>query len=70
MAPMTGMELLQRVRADERTSATPFVMVANDNDEGATPKAAPALDLHRQAVHARNRSSRSSMPVIGAFFKL
>src|SRR5262245_47975418 len=33
MAPMTGAELLQRVRADERTRATPFVMVANDMSE-------------------------------------
>ena len=35
MAPMSGLELLQRLRADERTAATPFVMVANDNDEDA-----------------------------------
>jgi two-component system chemotaxis response regulator CheY len=33
MAPMTGVELLQRVRADTRTSALPFLMVANDNDD-------------------------------------
>ena len=35
MSPMTGMEFLQRVRADERIAQTPFVMVANDNGEGA-----------------------------------
>ena len=27
MQPMTGLELLQRVRADARTSSTPFVMI-------------------------------------------
>jgi two-component system chemotaxis response regulator CheY len=47
MAPMTGLELLQRVRADERYKATPFVMVANDSDNrdldraGATYLAKP-----------------------------
>ena len=30
MMPMTGLELLQRMRADERTATMPFVMVAND----------------------------------------
>ena len=32
MEPMTGVELLERVRADERMRKTPFLMVANDND--------------------------------------
>ncbi|HVV32222.1 MAG TPA: response regulator [Vitreimonas sp.] len=35
MAPMSGLELLQRLRADERTAATPFVMVANDAEADA-----------------------------------
>lgn len=34
MAPMTGVELLQHVRADERIAKTPFLMVANDTAEG------------------------------------
>src|SRR5215470_7125826 len=33
MAPMSGLELLQRMRAEDRTAAMPFVMVANDNDD-------------------------------------
>jgi two-component system chemotaxis response regulator CheY len=33
MAPMSGAELLQRVRADERTRETPFVMVGDDADD-------------------------------------
>ena len=33
MEPMTGLELLNRVRADERYKATPFLMVANDTGE-------------------------------------
>jgi two-component system chemotaxis response regulator CheY len=32
MEPMTGVELLEQVRADDRMRATPFLMVANDND--------------------------------------
>ncbi|GIK49622.1 MAG: response regulator [Hyphomonadaceae bacterium] len=34
MTPMTGVELLQRVRADARLAHTPFLMVANDSAEG------------------------------------
>lgn len=33
MAPMTGAELLQRLRADERNKETPFVMMASDSEE-------------------------------------
>lgn len=33
MEPMTGVELLQRCRADERTKQTPFVMVANEGGD-------------------------------------
>ena len=32
MEPMTGVELLEQVRADDRMRTTPFLMVANDND--------------------------------------
>ena len=35
MEPMTGVELLEHVRADDRMRATPFLMVANDNDGSA-----------------------------------
>src|SRR5262245_6382558 len=35
MEPMTGMELLQRVRSDERTMRMPFVMIASDAAESA-----------------------------------
>ncbi len=31
MAPMTGLELLQQVRADERLRATPFIMVTAES---------------------------------------
>ena len=31
MAPMTGFELLQKVRADERLKATPFIMVTAES---------------------------------------
>ncbi len=33
MSPMSGYELLKHMQADERLGATPFMMVANDNDE-------------------------------------
>ena len=31
MAPMTGLELLQEIRADNRLKATPFIMVTAEN---------------------------------------
>lgn len=33
MEPMSGLELLNRVRSDDRYRQTPFVMVANDTGE-------------------------------------
>jgi two-component system chemotaxis response regulator CheY len=39
MAPMSGVELLQRVRADERTETTPFVVVGDASDENIAARA-------------------------------
>lgn len=39
MAPMSGMEFLRRVRADAGISNTPFVMIANDAEEGVEAQA-------------------------------
>lgn len=41
MTPMTGLELLSRVRADDRTKNMPFVMVANEaaHDSAAANRA-------------------------------
>ncbi len=51
MDSMSGIELLRRVRADERTKATPFIMVANDNEEGAQAQCRGGrVQLYRQAV--------------------
>ena len=64
MAPMSGLELLQRVRADERTARTPFVMVANDNDEGAEAQGASTFIV--KPFSALGLKS-TLMPVLGAF---
>ncbi|MGE0740935.1 MAG: response regulator [Hyphomonadaceae bacterium] len=65
MAPMTGMELLQRVRADERTAMTPFVMIANDSDEGAEAERRDSAYIVKPftAQSLKNKL----VPVIGAF---
>jgi two-component system, chemotaxis family, chemotaxis protein CheY len=67
MAPMTGLELLQRVRADERTKSTPFVMIANDPSEGAQAEArAGASSYLVKPFNAQSLKSKL-VPVIGAF---
>jgi two-component system chemotaxis response regulator CheY len=64
MSPMTGMEFLQRVRADERTAQTPFIMVANDNAEAAEAEGATAFIV--KPFSAQALKSKLA-PVIGAF---
>jgi two-component system, chemotaxis family, chemotaxis protein CheY len=67
MMPMTGLELLQRVRADERTKATPFVMLANDLTEGCEAEdRAGASSYIVKPFNAQSLKSRL-VPVIGAF---
>lgn len=66
MAPMNGMELLQQVRADERIKDTPFVMVANDSDEGALAEGREASTYIVKPFTAQSLKSKL-VPVIGAF---
>lgn len=62
MAPMTGRELLEQVRADERIGKTPFVMVANDVDESAVGASSTIMKpFTAQSLKAKLE------PVIGAF---
>ncbi|MGD9966530.1 MAG: response regulator [Hyphomonadaceae bacterium] len=62
MSPMTGVELLQRIRADERTAQTPFVMVANDNTE-----ASPGASSYIVKPFSAQTLKSTLVPVIGAF---
>ena len=64
MSPMTGMEFLQRVRAEERIAQTPFVMVANDNSEGAEAQGASSFIVKPFSAQALKSTL---VPVIGAF---
>ena len=66
MAPMTGMELLQRVRADERTKQTPFVMVANDPSEGSEAERRTASGYILKPFNAQSLKTKL-VPVFGAF---
>jgi len=66
MAPMTGMELLQRVRADERTKQTPFVMVANDSSEGSEAERRTASGYILKPFNAQSLKTKL-VPVFGAF---
>jgi two-component system, chemotaxis family, chemotaxis protein CheY len=64
MSPMTGLEFLQRVRADQRMAQTPFVIVANDNSEGAEAQGASTYIV--KPFSAQSLKS-TLVPVIGAF---
>ncbi len=62
MSPMTGRELLARVRADERTRQTPFVMIGDDAGAAqAGASATIAIPFTAQALKAKIE------PMIGAF---
>lgn len=67
MAPMTGLELLQRVRADERTAQTPFVMVANDSDEGVTAEGRAGASTYIVKPFTAQSLKSKLVPVLGAF---
>ncbi|MBN8606468.1 MAG: response regulator [Caulobacterales bacterium] len=66
MAPMTGLELLQRVRADERIKQTPFMMVAGDQSEGVEAQRRAADSYILKPFNAQSLKSKL-VPVLGAF---
>lgn len=65
MAPMSGMELLERMRAEQRTAQTPFVMVANDNDEAVA--AAGHAGAYIVKPFTAQALKSKLVPVIGEF---
>jgi two-component system chemotaxis response regulator CheY len=67
MSPMTGLELLQRVRANERTAQTPFVMVANDASEGADAESRNGASSYIVKPFTAQSLKTKLVPVIGAF---
>ncbi len=66
MAPMTGLELLQRVRADERIKQTPFMMVAGDQSEGVEAQRRAADSYILKPFNAQSLKSKL-VPVLGSF---
>jgi two-component system chemotaxis response regulator CheY len=67
MASMSGMELLKRVRADEKTASTPFVMLANDNDEGVAAEGRAGASSYLVKPFTAQALKQKLVPVIGAF---
>jgi two-component system chemotaxis response regulator CheY len=67
MAPMSGFELLQRVRADERTKATPFVMIANDAGEGEDAERRAGASTYLVKPFGAQALKNRLVPVIGEF---
>lgn len=67
MASMSGLELLKHVRANERTADTPFVMMANDNEDGAAAEARAGASSYVVKPFTAQALKERLMPVIGAF---
>lgn len=65
MAPMTGLELLTRVRADERTRTTPFVMVGDGSEDNLADRAGASGCLAKP-FNAQTLKSKL-VPVLGVF---
>lgn len=65
MAPMSGVELLQRVRADERTRTTPFVIIGDSADEPLAARAGADACLAKP-FNAQTLKAKLA-PVIGPF---
>lgn len=65
MAPMSGVELLQRVRADERTRTTPFVIIGDSVDEPLAARAGADACLAKP-FNAQTLKAKLA-PVIGPF---
>jgi two-component system chemotaxis response regulator CheY len=63
MNSMSGIELMKQARANEKTADTPFVMMANDNEEGQRAGASAYLVKPFTAQALKDRL----VPVIGAF---
>jgi two-component system chemotaxis response regulator CheY len=67
MAPMSGLELLQHVRAEDRMKSTPFVVVASDAGDGVeTASEAGASTTIVKPLTAQTLKSKL-VPVIGDF---
>lgn len=67
MTPMSGVELLQRVRADERTKSMPFVMIANDPAEGAAAEGRAGASTYIVKPFTAQSLKSKLVPVIGQF---
>jgi two-component system, chemotaxis family, chemotaxis protein CheY len=67
MAPMSGLELLQRVRADARISKTPFVMVAGSPSEGEAAQGRAGASTYILRPFTAQSLKAKLAPVIGAF---
>lgn len=66
MSPMSGLELLQRVRAGERTAQTPFVMVTGDGENAETAASRAGAACIAKPFNAQSLKNKL-VSVIGAF---
>lgn len=67
MSPMSGLELLNRVRADERTKALPFIMIANDTAEGSAAERRAGASSYIVKPFTAQSLKTKLVPVLGAF---
>lgn len=67
MSPMSGLELLNRVRADDRTKGTPFIVIANDSTEGAAAERRAGASSYIVKPFTAQSLKTKLVPVIGVF---
>jgi len=67
MNSMTGLELLKHVRANAKTAETPFVMLANDNDQGAATEMRAGANSYVVKPFTAQALKERLVPVLGAF---
>lgn len=67
MAPMSGLELLQHVRADERTRATPFLMIADGPEEAHEAESQTGASACLVKPFGAQALKTRLVPVIGEF---
>ncbi|MBL8536135.1 MAG: response regulator [Hyphomonadaceae bacterium] len=67
MTPMSGVEFLRQVRADERMRDTPFVMIASDADEGAEAQQQEGASSFVVSPFTARSLREKLQPVLGVF---
>jgi len=67
MSSMSGIELMKHAQANAKTAETPFVMLANDNEEGEVAETRAGANSYLVKPFTAQALKDRLVPVIGAF---